>query len=66
MCGHLGPEALIVTLPALALACYGWLSNRNRDSIWRAFVIFVVVLSLVVFLKNAGDVLWFGHEPLLR
>jgi hypothetical protein len=66
MCGHLGGFALAVTLPASGLGCYGWIANKNRDLIWRGFLMFAVVLSAMVLLKNIGDVLWFGHEALLR
>lgn len=64
-CGHLDELAFSVTLPACALACFGWVSNKNRNLLGRLFLMGAVVLSVMVFLKNAGDVLWFGHDPLL-
>lgn len=66
MCGHLGSEALFATLPACALAVYAWVSNANGNAVWRVLLIIVVVVVAIVFLKNLTDVLWFGHEALLR
>jgi hypothetical protein len=47
----------IVTLPACLLACYGWITNRNSDLLWRGFLLATAVLSTMVLLANVVCVL---------
>ncbi len=64
-CGYLISITFVLTLPAFILAVYGWITNQNRNPLWRGFLMAVAVLSTMVFLRNLADVLWFGHEALL-
>jgi hypothetical protein len=62
-CGHLGAAALPVTAASASLACVGWSMSGARPP-WRAVQMAAAVFALLQLLKNLGDVLWFGHNPL--
>lgn len=64
-CGHMGTEGFLVTLPAFAFACYGWIRNPDMGLGRRSLLILVVLLSVCGLFKNLVDVLWLGHEALL-
>jgi hypothetical protein len=63
-CGHLAPVGLLFSGPAASLAWWGF-ARKCAWSGWRVLVVAVVIVASIVFLKNAADVLWFGHAPLL-
>jgi len=64
-CGHL--DALV--LPGSALgAAVAWLvfaKSPGGPAVIRLALMAATVLTTLVLLKNAGDVLWFGHGALL-
>ena len=64
-CGHLDREALLVTVGTLGIACHGWVTTRATFP-WRLIHIAVVVLAAWHLAKNVGDVLFIGHNPLLK
>jgi hypothetical protein len=64
MCGYLDAKALAASIPAFALACLGWVGNKEKNLLWRAVLILVVIATFGVLSKNVADVLWLGHEPL--
>jgi hypothetical protein len=61
-CGHLGPDALLATVPTLLLSWWGF--ARPLSLVGRLFAGAVTVLASAVFLKNALDIGWFGHDPM--
>lgn len=65
LCGHLDWFALPFSTAAASLAWLGFCRN-GRWSIWRLLVLVVAVLASLELVKNLADILWFGHQPLLR
>lgn len=50
-------DGFIATVPAFGLACYGWISNKHKSLLWRAFLILVVIHAFLPLFKNITDVL---------
>ena len=65
-CGHLNVWAFMMTGPAVILAWLGFLRRRSPSWPWRVVSMAAVIMASLVFMKNVADVLWFGHEPLLK
>ena len=64
ICGHLGQDALVATVPTAAVAWWGFARRLSR--IGRLLAAGVVIIASMALAKNLLDVLWFGHDPLLR
>ena len=64
-CGHLLWFSLIITVPAVL---YGMSVYRRRGSGTVSRVFSTAAFTIIVFLlvKNVADVLYLGHESLLR
>lgn len=61
-CCHIDPRALPFTFSAVVCAIYAATTIR-RDNLSHAIVTGVVlVITMVIFLKNVADVMWFGHH----
>jgi hypothetical protein len=63
-CGHLPIESLPITVASCALGWCGYLYNQKKD--FRLVRILSVVIATILVVKNIGDIVWFGHAPLLR
>jgi hypothetical protein len=66
MCGHLPLEATFLTVPAVILAAFGRVSSSGCKSSVSIIATVVVGLTSLVLMKNISDVLWFGHDAILR
>ncbi len=64
VCGHFDWISLTLAAPAMGLAWWG--AARTGRGIWRVAMIIVVIASTVMVVKCAADLLWYGHQPLLR
>jgi hypothetical protein len=64
-CGYYDLISLPFTVPATGLACYGWISNKRKNLIWRAVLVLVVIFTSITLFKNIADVLWFGYDAIL-
>ena len=65
MCGHMDWFAFPFTLVAASLSWWGF-ARKDRPTVWRVIVVLLVVFASLALTKNVADILWFGHEPLLR
>jgi len=50
-------DGFIATVPAFGLACYGWISNKHKNLLWRAFLMLVTIWAFFPLFKNVVDVL---------
>jgi hypothetical protein len=64
-CGCFDWTSFPFTLSAFGLACYGRVCNRNTELAGRVLLIFVVLLTALLFVKNVADILWLGHHAIL-
>jgi len=53
------------TLAATSLSWWAF-ARKDRPTVWRLIVVVLVVFASLELMKNVADILWFGHEPLLR
>jgi hypothetical protein len=65
-CGHLNVWSFMMTGPAVILGWLGFLRRLSPSWPLRMLSMAGVVMASLVFMKNVADVLWFGHEPLLK
>ena len=65
-CGRLPAEALIPSLAGAILAWVGFLRHQDASSVIRMVAFLIVLMASYIFLKNLADVLWYGHNALLR
>lgn len=65
MCGHMDWFSLPLTLAAASLSWWAF-ARKDQPPGWRLIVVVLVVLASLELTKNVADILWFGHEPLLR
>ncbi len=63
-CGNLSWFALLVTGFGVFAAWFPDINRKNSTPLFTLFAVLVRILATVVFLKNIGDVLWFGHDAL--
>ena len=56
-------HALPPTLIAAAAGWYGFIINRNRNVVLRAFILVGAALSTFLVKKSLLDLLFFGHSP---
>jgi hypothetical protein len=63
-CGHLAQMALIGTVTTAVFAWWGFV--RELPLLGRIFASVATVLASYLLVKNVLDILWFGHNPLLR
>ena len=66
MCGHLPAEALIPSVAGAILAWVGFSRHQYASLVIRMVAFLIVVIASCIFLKNLADVLWYGHNALLR
>lgn len=66
MCGHTSWHFSIGIVPAFCFALYVFVivPRRNRFEQILGAIAFALILGMLM--KNIGDILYFGHEPLLR
>jgi hypothetical protein len=64
VCGHLGVEALVSTIPMAALATWGCSVRTTAPLRVVAFVVCVVAYGVLT--KNLIDISWYGHDPIFR
>jgi len=65
MCGYMDWVSFPFTATAAWLSWWGF-ARKDRPSAWRLIVVMVVVLASLAVMKNVADILWLGHNPLLR
>ena len=66
MCGHTAWHFSIVILPAFCFAFYVLLVSPRRSRLEQILGAIAFALIVGMLLKNIGDILYFGHEPLFR
>ena len=64
-CGYLQPEGLPFSLGAVVLAWSPFLFKWARHGRRRFTTLLAIFLASLLLAKNAADVLWYGHDPLL-
>jgi hypothetical protein len=65
MCGYMDWFSFPFTTTAAWLSWWCF-ARKDRPSAWRLIVVLVVVLASLAVMKNVTDILWLGHNPLLR
>ena len=65
-CGHLHTDALLTSTLGAGAAWFPFFRYERTRVYDRCLAVFFVFISTLIFIKNFPDVLWFGHEPLLR
>jgi hypothetical protein len=65
-CGHTSWPCSLVMFPAFFYACYVFFGFPRGNRLDRILVGVAFVLIVGMLLKNIGDILYFGHQPLLR
>jgi hypothetical protein len=65
MCGHTNWFTFPFSLAAATLSGWAW-GRKDYATLGRLVVIVLVVLASLLLFKNVADVLWFGHDALLR
>jgi len=66
VCGHLPAMALVLTVPGAVIAWVGWVRSGALAGLPHLLVGGTVIFSSMVFLLNFHNLLWSGHDPLLR
>jgi hypothetical protein len=63
-CGNLSWFALLVTGFCVFAAWFPVVNRKNSPLLIVLFAVLVRIFATVIFLKNIGDVLWFGYDAL--
>ena len=64
-CGHLDALALPGSALGAAIAWLVFVKSPGGPAVIRLALMAATVLTTLILLKNAGDMLWFGHGALL-
>ncbi|MFI5381187.1 MAG: hypothetical protein ACHRHE_17965 [Tepidisphaerales bacterium] len=65
MCGHMDFSSLPGNLAAFTLASIAFIRGRGRI-IPRTLACVALILSGIILAQNTHNILWSGHNPLLR
>ena len=63
ICGHYPIEALPTSSLGLVLAWIPFARSARPRIGDKCLAIFFVLFASLIFIKNVGDVLWYGHDP---
>ena len=66
ICGHTSWEFSIGIIPAFLYSLYIIIAFRRRHVIGQIVGSIAFSLILVMLLKNVADILYLGHDPILR
>ncbi len=66
MCGHTSWLFSIGILPAFSYACYIFFVLPRSDRLEQILGAAAFALIVGMLVKNIADILYFGHDPLLR
>ncbi len=65
-CGHLDMVTFLGITPLFLVAWTLFLLGEKREFLFVAVSMIALVLLSLIELKSIVDILWLGHEPLLR
>lgn len=65
MCGHLNLTALPGSLLCSGVLLSLFIRSDSRNIFVRLVIDVCLALTVFILIKNVGDILWWGHEPLL-
>ncbi len=66
MCGHMSRISLPGSVVGAAMAWFAFAAPNRANWPVRVLVMLSAALTMFILIKNLGDVLWWGHEPLLE
>ena len=65
MCGHLDTVSLPGSIIGFVIACFPFVRAKQPGLARRIVIDACVIATGLSLFKNIGDVLWWGHSPLL-
>ena len=65
-CGYMDWVSLPGNFIAFALSWGAFMLGKDRRPLTRVLIVVACVMASIVLLKNFADILWIGHEPLLK
>jgi len=65
-CGHMEWESVPGNMIAFALAWRALLAGKDKRVLTRMIIALACVVSTFMFVKIGADILWYGHNPLLK
>jgi len=65
-CGYMDWLSLPGNIIAFTLAWKAFLAGRDKRVLTRVIITLACVITTIVLLKNGADILWYGHDPLLK
>ena len=66
LCGHMHFVSFPGSLIGALAAWFAFLRGKDKRLISRVVIHMVVVVTTIILLKNIGDILWWGHDAILR